>query len=182
MAELMYSENDIKIIKGLFADNDYLLKLLRRLFFGDELTEQEKKIITDTFKDEASIEVLRRKVYSTKNYDTQIGHVSDFWMGAESQIFGASRDTIAQAVESKSIVEEMFKKAFNLLKDPNGQKVNLEYNPISLMSDPLQTGLIARNLYMKAIETALFTVKTIAGQKDETPEQALKRLNQDSTK
>lgn len=182
MAELMYSEKDIKVIKEKFAENDALLKIVRKLFFGADISEAEKKTIVDSFDDE-TIEVLRRKIYSTKSFEVPIGQVSDFWLGVETQIFGASRDTIVQSIESKAKVEKMFKTAFDLLKNPDGEKVSLEYKPeVSLLSDPLQTSLIARNLYMKAIETALFTVKTIAGQKDETPEQALKRLKQDSAK
>lgn len=178
----MYNEKEIASIKGLYAENDYLLLLIRKLFFGKELTQEEKKIITDTFKNEVDVEILRRKVYAHKDAETPITYVSDFWLGIEAQIFGASRDTITQAVESKARVEKMFETAFNLLKNPDGEKVKLDYDPTSLMYDPLQTGLIARNLYIKAISMALNSIKIIAGKKSETPEQAKKRLEQDSAK
>lgn len=74
----------------------------------------------------------------------------------------------------------MFNKAFDLLSNPDGEKVSVDFVPS--MVDGLQIGLIARNLYMQAIETALISILTIAGKKDETLEETMKRLKQDSSK
>lgn len=179
--KLMYSDKEITLIKAVFSENDLLLKSIRRLFFGATMTEDEKKLIVETFANEELKEIFRKKVYGFNNLDTQIGHLSDFWLGVEQQIFGASRDTVYQAVESKNIVLSMFIKAFDLLSNPDGEKVDVN-RFYSLEADPLQVHLMARNLYMKAIETSLLTVQTIAGQKEETLEQTLKRLQKDSSK
>jgi hypothetical protein len=181
MSELMYNEEEISLIKETFAENDALLQILRKLFYGLELTEGEKKIVKDTFKKDQVVEVLRRKVYGTFNLNTPIGHVSDFWMGVEQQIFGASRDTIYQSIESKKLIKTMFEKGFKLLQNPDGERVKLDAEPV-IEADPLGIKMIARNLYLKAIETALFTVKTIAGKKEEKLEDTMKRLKQDSSK
>lgn len=178
----MYNEAEISLIKQSFAENDSLLKLMRKLFFGYELTEEEAKLIKATFKSKELVEIVRRKIYGKVNVDGQIGAANDFWLGAESQIFGAQRDTIIQTVESKSKVLAMFERAMELLVEPNGEKVSIAYDPASLESDPLQTGLIARNLYIKALETALFTIKSIAGQKSESLDDTLKRIKKDSAR
>lgn len=178
----MYSDKDIELIKSVFAENDFLLIAVRKLFFGGELTSDEKKAITDTFRNKEVIEVFRRKVYSSENFDTPIGQVSDIWLGAEEQVFGATRDTIYQTVHSKAAVKSMFETAFKLLENIDGEKVSISYDPMSTAYDELAVGLIARNLYIKAIETALFSLKTIAGMKDEKLEDTLKRLKQDSSK
>lgn len=177
----MYSNKDIDLIKSIFSENEVLLIMLRKLFFGYELTADEKKIITSNFSNPEAIEVLRRKVYSTDNLETPIGQLSDFWLGVESQIFGASRDTIYQALTSKEMVLDMFKKGFNLLTNPDGEKVDVKVQ-VLLEADPLGVKIIARNLYMKAIETGLHSINIIAGMKTETTEQAVKRLSQDSSK
>lgn len=179
--KLMYSDKEIDLIKAVFAENDFLLKAIRKLFFGAELTPEEKETIKTTFSNKEVIEVLRRKTYGLNNLDTPVGQLSDFWLGVEQQIFGASRDTIFQAVESKNMVLAMFTKAFKLLEDPDGEKVDVSIT-VSILQDPLQVGLIARNLYMKAVETSLMTVQTIAGMKGETLEETLKRLQKDSAK
>lgn len=176
----MYSENEIETIKKIFAENDYLLIAVRKLFFGADLTDEEKKVVKSTFKDAKVKEIFRKKFYGELNLDTPIGQVSDFWMGAEMQVFGATRDTIYQSVQSKTMIMELFRKAFDLLDNPDGEKIKLDV--LTIEADPLQVSLLARNLYLKAVETALFTVKTIAGQKEESIEQAMKRLQQDSAK
>jgi hypothetical protein len=179
--KLMYSGKEISIIKAHFSENEELLIAIRKLFFGIDITGQEKESIKSTFSNPETVEVFRKKVYGLNNYDTPVGQLSDFWLGAETQVFGASRDTIYQAVESKKLVLDMFTKAFNLLANPDGEKVEIA-TFMSLSADPLQVGLIARNLYMKAIETSLLTLKSIAGQKTETLEQTVKRLQKDSAK
>lgn len=179
--ELMYSDKDIDLIKSVFAENDALLVMLRKLFFGYDLTADEKKVVLSNFSNPVTIEVLRRKVYSVDNMETPVGQLSDFWLGVETQTFGASRDTIYQALISKELVLEMFTKGFNLLTDPDGEKVDVKVK-ISLETDPLGVKIIARNLYMKAIETALHAVKVIAGMKTESVEDAVKRLKSDSAK
>lgn len=178
--DLMYSNKDIELIKSVFSENDALLITLRKLFFGYDLTTEEKKMVLANFSNPEAIEVFRRKVYSVDNMETPIGQLSDFWLGVESQIFGASRDTVYQALLSKEYVLSMFEKGFNLLKNPDGEKVDTAPK-VSIETDPLGVKIIARNLYMKAIETALHAVKVIAGMKNETAEQAVKRLQSDSS-
>jgi hypothetical protein len=181
--KLMYSGKDIDIIKKVFADNDDLLIVVRKLFFGLDLTDAEKESIKGTFKDKDIRDVLQRKVYGLNDFTTPVGQLSDFWLGVETQVFGAGRDAIQQAVESKQIVFGMFEKAMALLENPDAEKVNINVAQLpDLMTDPLQVHLIARNLYMKAVETSLLTMKSIAGMKQETTEEAIKRLTKDSSK
>lgn len=177
----MFNNKEIDLIKSAFAENDVLLIAVRKLFFGQEISEDEKKMIKATFVNEDVVNALRRKVYGLNSFETPIGQLSDFWLGVESQIFGASRDTVYQAVRSKELVLDMFTKGFNLLTNPDGEKVNVDINPM-IEADPLGVKIIARNLYMKAIETGLLGVKTIAGMKTESTEEAVKRLKQDSSK
>ena len=177
----MFNNKEIDLIKSAFAENDVLLIAVRKLFFGQEISEDEKKMIKATFVNEDVVNALRRKVYGLNSFETPIGQLSDFWLGVESQIFGASRDTVYQAVMSKELVLDMFTKGFNLLTNPDGEKVNVDINPM-IEADPLGVKIIARNLYMKAIETGLLGVKTIAGMKTESTEEAVKRLKQDSSK
>jgi hypothetical protein len=179
--KLSYNEAELSMLKSIFSGNEELLIIIRKLFFGITLSENDKDTIKKTFQNPASREVLRKKVYGLDDYDTPIGQISDFWMGIEQQLFGAPVDTITQAVESKKLVLEMFRKAFLLLENPDGEKVDVSIIP-SIQEDPLQVGMIARCLYMKAIETSLTNIKVIAGAKEESIEQAMKRLLKNSAK
>jgi len=178
---LMYNEKDIETIKSVFADNEALLISIRKLFFGKDITDEEKKLIKHTFSNPEVVEVFRRKVYPVQEFDRGLISFNDFWLDAETQVFGANEGTIYQTIESKKQIKSMFEKAFSLLTNPDGEKVSLEYNPI-VEADPWGIQLIARNLFIRSIQTALITMHMIAGQKEESPEQAVKRLRQDSSK
>lgn len=178
---LMYSNKDIDLIKSAFAENDELLISIRKLFFGVDISEDEKETIKSTFSNPELVDVFRKKVYGVNNFDTPVGQLSDFWLGAETQIFGATRDTVFQVIESKKQVLQMFEKVFNLLNNPDGERVSVDFTPSSLVDD-LGVNLIARNLYMKAIETSLLSLKALAGAKNESVEETVKRLQRDSSK
>lgn len=178
--KLMYGERDIELLKQVFAENEYLLQTLRKLFFGYELSQEDKDLVIQTFKSQEVRDVLRHKIYGLNNVNTPIGQVSDFWLNTESQVFGQSKDTIKQAIQSKKIILGMFEKSMELLTNPDGEKVDVSFNPDTC--DELGIDLIARNIYMKSVENALLGIKTIAGQKTESVEQTMKRLKKDSAK
>jgi hypothetical protein len=173
----MFNDKELRIIKDTFADNEDLLKSVRKLLFGAEISLQEKENIKNTFSNPEVLEAVRHKIYGLNNFDTPIGQLSDFWMGAESQMFGAPLPQIKQAIEVKTKVLAMFTKGFELLVNPDGEKVSTE-----IVIDELGVGIIARNLYMKAIDMGLFTVLNIAGKKGETIEELYKRLEKNSAK
>jgi len=185
-AKLMYNDRELLLIKSVFAENEELLKSVRKLMFGSKVSLKEIEAIKSSFSNPDVVDAVKHKVYGLNNLETPIGQLSDFWMGAETQIFGASRDTIYQAVAVKEKVLEMFEKAFALLTNPDGEKVNLEVKSIlnkpRAEIDELQIDLIARNLFMKAIDSGLFAIMTIAGKKDETLEDVLNRLSKNSNK
>lgn len=179
--KLMFNDTELNLIKATFCENEELLKTMRKLFFGVELSQEAKDGLRATFANKELVEAVRHKTYGTNNFDTPIGQLSDFWIGVESQIFGASRDTIFQSIESKKLVFEMFTKAFNLLSNPDGEKVDIS-SDLDLNADPLGVKMIARNLYMKAIDGSLMSLLQIGGKKGETIDETLKRLQRDSTK
>lgn len=184
--KLMYNDKELLLLKQTFAENDDLLKAVRNLLFGVDISLAEKEAIKNTFSNPDVLKAVRHKIYGLNNFDTPIGQLSDFWMGIEQQIFGANKDTIYQAVMVKELCLGMFTKAFKLLENPDGERVSLGVKSLkdSIKSevDELHPELIARNLYMKAIDGGLFTILTIAGKKDETIDELYKRLEKNSNK
>lgn len=182
MEKKTQAEKEIDLLKTVFKDNEPLLKLVRSLFFGFDLSDAEKNMIKTSFANPELREAFRKKTYPLIDKDVPIGHEADFWGGMENQIFGRDQHAIRQAVESKQRVLDMFIKAFNSLENPFGDRVDFGYSTESLMMDPLQIKLLARNLYFKTITTALMMIKTICDQEEETPAQKTKRLAKDSMK
>lgn len=181
MAEInLAREKEIELLRRTFKDNEDLLKKMRALFFGFSLSDEDKKVIKNTFASEELKVLVRKSIFPILNPDVPIGQVADFWLGTEQNVFGQMKDTIYQAVNSKQDVLDMLKIAMKLLDDPDGEKISLEYKPSMYLEDDLQINLLARNLYIRTIESGLLIIKNIADTKEETPAQKAKRLKADS--
>lgn len=180
LKELPVSEKELALLKSVFMENDFGLRSIRSLFFGYDITPAENEWIKNTFQNAELREAFRKKIYPLMDNESPIGQVTDFWLGTETQIFGASRDTIFQAVQTKLLVKSYLEQALSLLSNPDGEKIELA-NPVSDV-DPLQVRLLARNLYIKTIETGLLFIKLAVDAKPETKEEMKKRIAKNSNK
>jgi hypothetical protein len=173
---MMATEEERKKIVSVFKDNDELLKSIRAVLLNLNPTGADvvavrglgpevKKIIKDRFLPELDKE-------------TPIGQIKDSWLGAEQMIFGQHRDAIAQAVGYKGMAIKMTREALKLLDGEDGP-VSVNFNP-DIANDPLGIKLMARNQFIRHVESQLFALHVIANQKQETPVQAAKRAHKDS--
>ncbi len=178
------ADQEVALLKTVFKDNDYLLKTLRSLFFGYEVSKEDKELVNKTFSGKTQLQLaLRKKIYALPTDDAPIEYLPDIWNGLEQSVFGQSRDTIYQSVTSKGILVEMLTLTMKLMEDPEGEKVSLDFNPVtSLMSDPLETRLLARIMFMNTIHRGLNMVKVVANQPEESEEDKARRLQKDSSK
>lgn len=180
---------EIEILKKHFASSDgeySLLRSIRNLFLGFDITASEIAVIKSVFKDKEVKNAFRKKMYPILSADAAVGEESDFWFGTETEIIDKNPDTIYQVIQSKQLCLEMLEKAFELLNSPVNGKIDLTYKPdfkirAQNSDGMLQTALLTRNKYVKTVVTGLAIVKMIAGMVNETPEQAKDRLLKNST-
>lgn len=167
----------VALLEATFKDNEVLLKAMRAVMFNLQPTAGEVKLVSDTFKSTALFAAVKERFLPTMHKEADIGTVSDVWIGAESMIYGANRDTIAQAVGYKQLSHTYTEKALNLLVDPTGPTVALDVFP-GVDLDPLQVVLLARNQFVRHVEKQLLYL-WILGNQDKKQE-VQKRLAQDS--
>jgi hypothetical protein len=171
------------LIKQVFSKNPELIKVMQALFLGFDLTAEEKEMIKSTFENEELYEAIRRRIAPRLERDTMVGQQSDEWAGLEEQIYGAHENQIYQAVHYKKEAIRMANQAMALLKNPDGEKINISYDPALSTNDPLQIKLLARNMYIKMVQNQLSTIWIIAEQKEnENPQQTAERILRDSAK
>lgn len=175
------NEKERDLLIATFKGNEHLLKALRSLFFGFDLSQKESLIIKNTFKNGELVEAVRKKIYPRMSADSPIGQVADFWMGAETQVFGAQEGAIYQAIYSKQAVKELFERAISLLSNPDGRKIDIDFtppqNPKKSDLHDISIKLMSRNLYIKTIETGLLFIQLAAEAVADTPlEQTKKKL------
>lgn len=162
-AHTRVAQKELDLIRANFADPEsILLKSIRALFFNLEPTETEKNLVKNTFSNPELLAMMWRRFCPKLDRDTPIGQVEDVWMGVEEMVFGVSASTIYQAVHYKEDAINMVKKCLNLLVDPEGEKVDLEYTTAKHPLDEFQISLLARNMFIKHVEQQLVFLMIIA--------------------
>lgn len=172
-----------EILRETFTDNDDLLKIIRKLFYGFEVTDHEKSQVTTVIKGNEQLkEAIKLKIFALLSPDAPVGSNPDFWIGVEEQIQGQHPDTVKQIIEAKSLCLTRLEDAMTLLENPDAFKVEgiVRFKPV--LGDNLGTELIARNLYVKAIENGLSYIKIVCGLSKEDMKKAEEQKKQNTTK
>lgn len=154
-------EDENLLIQKTFSEE--LLLAMRSLFYGLEFNDSDKTLIRAVFSDPKALVAVRRRFLPKLDTSTPIGSVGDAWIGVEENIYGAHRDTIKQAIGYKELVIDMTEKALQLLENPDGQRISLKYQPE--LDDELGTKLLARNMFIKHVESQLNFLKIVMGNK-----------------
>lgn len=179
---LTTNQADIDLIKAVFTGNEHLLKAVRSLFVGLPVSPEDKALIKDTFAREDVRSLMQRRFLPSMSADAPIGQMADIWLGVEQMVFGQPRDTIEQAVQYKNIAINMAQQALALLENPDGEPMNLTYDPLKYVNDELGVNLLARNQFIRLVETQLSTLWLTTLQKDVPPAEAKKIAEKNSTK
>lgn len=180
---LLVSDKELELLKSVFAENDELLETIRDLFFGLEITNDQKDSITSIFKNDDLKKLFIRRFLPEIRKGVPVGQSVDLWTGVE--VIGKNPIEIVQVVTARAKLIEMVKVSLALLDNPNGSVVDLNFVPrimgVGTDSD-LQVELISRNQFISHVETQLIMIKVISGQKVESVEQAKQRLTNNSNK
>lgn len=171
-----YTDDELNLLKNVFAENLPLIKILRKAMLQLEMIEKEDVQCRMTFRNSTPLTDLMRKMFlPTIDGDAPIDQIVDLWLTVKID------DKMPE--EAKSILE-----ARELTIDYiNMQLLALEGNEMTGkqlkdfdVKDP--TMLRARNTIIMHVENQLREINGLAGFKAETPEETLKRLKQNSTK
>jgi hypothetical protein len=154
---------------------------LRNLFLGLEVSQDEKRIIKDTFSKKESRRIVRKIVMPEFDTDIPVGMETDYWMSSVDGIKGNTPETLAPIVASQFKYVEMLEKALKLLENPDGDKVNLKVIKLEDATEMYQQ-ILARNNFVSVIAQAIVRIKVLAGNKNETIEEQAKRLEKNSSK
>lgn len=176
-------ESDLKLMKQVFKKNPNLLQALQDMFLGFEMTDNEKSLIKSAFESDDLYRIFKKKFTPQLEKGVMVGQQSDAWAGLEKDIHGAPRDTIYQSVHYKKEAMKLAEQAVALLRNPDGERPDLSFNPDLAVDDPLQVNLLARNMYISMVQQQLAMIWVMVEQNEgETPQETAKRIAQDSAK
>jgi hypothetical protein len=179
-------KDEIKLFKEHFSGQEGVLKSMRSLLIGLEVSEVEKERIKTVCSNKELRTAIRHRIYQIDTDDVPLGQMNDMWMGLDARLQGASIDAIVQAIKIRTKLIALFGKIESYLEDPFQAKVDLKVDANVLEHTMNFTesacDIMARNMYIKSVDMVLAIVSGIAGEKTETEAQALERIKKDSTK
>lgn len=154
--------HEVAIIRKAFKGNERILKSIRAIMLGLSPTPAERAEVAALFSDEELVAVVSNRFYPIMSKDSPIGQVNDTWLGVESMVFGANKETIYQAMQYKDKALAMTRDALIALKDPTAPcpDVRFTINP----TDEYAVALLARNQYVRHVEQQLLFLWVIAEQ------------------
>lgn len=189
MNKLRYTDVELSILKATFAENEPLLKAVRKVFLQLPLGEQDENEL-NVFKGNEELNRIMRKTFLPElDGDTPLGQQIDLWMilniiektPEEAEPHMAAREWVINYIEqgldalqgeidinNRWILETFIPKLVNNESEPNAKV--------------LYSKLIARNTIVQHVEMVLNQINFLAGLKTETTEETKKRLMKDSNK
>lgn len=176
------SEQEISVIKAAFSNNEELLKAMRALFLDIDVSETDKSLVSSAFAgNDALRTAVSRRLMPTLDKTMPIGQVQDIWLGSEQMIYGQSLDTIKQTLKYKSLVKKYTEKSIALLSNVEAERVSMKLDNLD-SQDEYASELLARNQFIRHIESQLLYLSVIAKTDEKSDEQKKKDRLLDSTK
>jgi hypothetical protein len=171
------SDEEISVLKNTFAENDVLLKSVRKAMLNLPMTEEERTYLASLYKSEELMKVTRRMFLPTIEGDTPLGQNIDLWMTLN--ISDKLPEQAHLLLHSRKVLIEMIEKGLQALTEPSD--LSIAFEPTDDIDEDY-INLLARNTLLTHIDQQLMQIKILSGRKEETVEQTKSRLAKDSAK
>ncbi len=177
---MRFTDEELRIIKNTFAENDDALKRIRKVMLQIPLNTLDLSVL-ELVKKESVLKILRKSFLPTLDPDAPINQVVDLWMTV--QIAEKTPDEAYPHLKAREKVICYIKQQQEVLEGSRKEKIKFnELVDIDKIPFDAYVDLVARNTIISHVEMQLTTLKILAGLKDETVEEMKERLQKDSNK
>lgn len=173
----IYNKDELSLIKNTFAENDTLLYTIRKVFLQFPLTDVEKGLIKQAVTPEVYA-LLKKRILPEIGPEFPLGQIPSILTTLTQDIRQKSVEDMQPQLEAKKLEIDYLEQQFAVLKDLDAPQ------PIKL-SDLTKMDFVSLTAYLFLlgyIDPSLLMIKSLAGDKNETPEQQVARLKKDSAK
>jgi len=172
----IYTDDELMLLKSVFAENIPLVKIIRKVMLGLDIEEFEESQWKATFFENKPLKKLIRKMFlPTIDGDAPINQVVDLWLTVD--ISNKLPEEAASIVTARGLIIDYLDERLDVLLGDKADSKKLIDFDVKDMDD-----LRARRDIVMHIENMLNTINSLAGYKQETPEETIKRLEQNSNK
>lgn len=189
MQTTRFTNEELQIIKQIFAEseNDKMLKILRKAFLQLPIDAAEMAIIEVTFrKQPETIATIRKMFLPELDGNAPILQCGNAWSFFSPRIEDFDLGRAELQIKARKNVIDYLEQQIDFLGEGKNQNVLftdfIDYGRKRDDPDTTYIGLIAHNFIINYVEQRLNDIKILAGRKDETPEETIQRLQQNSNK
>lgn len=178
--QMRISDEEISLLKNTFAENDALLKSMRKAFLHLPMKPDEAEYVASLFKgNEALQKVVQRLFLPTLESDVPLGQQIDLWMTVN--VADKLPEIAHLQMKARASLISLLQEGLQSLVAPFESGIITDFNLKGDEEDDY-VWLLARNTLITHVEQQLLQIKILAGRKDETVEQTKERLKKDSSK
>lgn len=174
-----FTNEELELIKTIFADNADIVKLCYKVFFQLDLTKNEEKIREATFKGKC-LRGLFDKLFCPGLENEQLFFGVDDWL--DVQIDKPLEESIMYIKARALSIEYIGGAVIELFGEDENYTDFAELTMIQEDEEQTMVNILARKEIIAKVRNMFGTIQNWAGTKTETPEEQKKRLFSDSTK
>lgn len=181
---MRYSDEELSLIKNTFCENDYLLKVIRKVFLQGDLSSDEMKVMRGFTMNPESVRILRKTLAPEIELDAPFFQMVDLHVNIDTK--EAGMDKAYPQILARDLMCDYLAQQFDVLMDKKSTNPVIKFSTLHRADkkEPMQAfvELMARNVILTHLEFQLLNLKMLAGQKEETVEQTKARLQKNSNK
>jgi len=179
-----FTDDELSLIKDIFADNDELIRICYRVFFQLPLTLDEESIVKNTFKGDELYSIFD-KLFCPRleNEQTFLGIDDWFDLQFSDKSLIEARYLILARQKSINYVRQQLNVLFGKKEEELKEQIKFSsLTEIEKEESLVLIDLTARKEIINKVRMLFSTLRTWAGQKKESKEQMIKRLFTNSNK
>ncbi len=181
----MFSNGELALMKNTFADNEELLYAIRAILLQFPLTAAQYDSLRAQLTPEV-LAVVRKRIFPDLDPEAPLGQLGDIYQTLTTDLRSKSVEDMAPLFAAKKLERDYLEQQFAVLKSLDFEKEQkIKLDALAVITDDMYTNYVqttARNFLLGYIDPMLLGIKTLAGQKEETPEQQKERLTRNSNK
>ena len=176
--QMRYSDSELNLIKNTFENRDELLKAIRKIMLGCEISETELTMVRDIYSGAMS-SLFEKMFLPTVSGNEPIGQTIDLWMTIDVK----DRDPLMADLNIRARAE-LIKLIVKGLKQLEQNKPFRNATSFKVSDDARQEviDLMVRNTYISHVEQRLLELKSLASMSQETEEEKRERAVKNSLK
>jgi hypothetical protein len=179
--QMRYSDAELSLIKNTFADNDDLVRAIRKLFLQMPIDAIDRQVLKG-YKNRDVINLLKKTFVPTLDPNAPPHQLLDLWMTVTLK--DRTPEQVFPEILAREMLIDFLEQQLESFEFESQEKTRLDDFLKIEGKTPLEVyiGLYTRNTVIAHVEMMLTQLVNLAGIKTETVEETKKRLLKDSTK